>query len=645
MCCTGPVFVKRGNGVFVAFILCSIAVSLGIIFFTFGQGVGAGYLFDDVISVAPLTQLRENPEYLWSFVFNDNSGPLGRPLSVLTFAAEQIFFSATPDVSRWISISLHGCNFVLIFLLCASILRACETRSYVKWGLLVAVLWALSPQKVSSVLYIVQRMTLLSGFFVIVALLAYFCARSKRSSGGATYFWILCAFAVIAAPFAKESGVLAVPLIAALEVFLLSRLSGFRDALLLRKLGETVLVSSGVIFSFLAVYVISNSDYFFEGRQFSAYERLISSPLVLFDYSKQFFLPSTQEMGLLHDDFQLANSAFSVRFFVFFFLVILCPLMYVWWRQRSREPSIAAFGFSVFLIGHALESFFLPLEIYFEHRNYLPSLGLALLAVPVGARALDLLGELSRWMLGFLASVYILIMGLLVFNLAAWWGSSGLLLEHHVMGHPRSARANSELALSRARFGHYDSSLKLVDKSYFLARTEAAARRMGPLDAALLKYACGCLAGKSEFEFSSEFSFRVGRDSIQTIAIRLFETFLKEKSCVNFQWDQFSDWLQAVALESYLNGDPLSASVLIDMAMFERSAGSLIKAYAYAAMVLEQSPNNGTALLMQAEMADRLGDGVSYADALARLRIQYNNGRLDGLNKKLYEKLILDYQG
>jgi hypothetical protein len=48
-------------------------------------------------------------------------------------------------------------------------------------------------------------------------------------------------------------------------------------------------------------------------------------------------------------------------------------------RYRGHEAvGIIAFGIAFFLAGHLLESTVFPLELYYEHRNYLPSVGLYL---------------------------------------------------------------------------------------------------------------------------------------------------------------------------------------------------------------------------------------------------------------------------
>ena len=85
--------------------------------------MGTGYVFDDITSIVPLYRLREQPELFFPFVFSDLSGPLGRPVSIATFAAEQAVLQAGPEQSQLLSIALHGVNTVLVFLLTQKIFR------------------------------------------------------------------------------------------------------------------------------------------------------------------------------------------------------------------------------------------------------------------------------------------------------------------------------------------------------------------------------------------------------------------------------------------------------------------------------------------------------------------------------------------
>src|SRR5690606_28740337 len=62
---------------------------------------------------------------------------------------------------------------------------------------------------------------------------------------------------------------------------------------------------------------------------------------------------------------------------------------------RKRAPGIFV-GWFFFLAAHLVESSFLPLELYFEHRNYLPALGLSIAFVGGSAYLLRYLGRNHR---------------------------------------------------------------------------------------------------------------------------------------------------------------------------------------------------------------------------------------------------------
>lgn len=55
----------------------------------------------------------------------------------------------------------------------------------------------------------------------------------------------------------------------------------------------------------------------------------------------------------------------------YFFMLFICA-----YSILGNKFRYLSFGLLYFLIGHSIESTIFPLEIYFNHRNYLPSIGL-----------------------------------------------------------------------------------------------------------------------------------------------------------------------------------------------------------------------------------------------------------------------------
>ncbi|MCZ7654258.1 MAG: hypothetical protein M5R42_08160 [Rhodocyclaceae bacterium] len=119
-------------------------------------------------------------------------------------------------------------------------------------------------------------------------------------------------------------------------------------------------------------------------RDFSAVERMLTEGRVLWFYLGLILFPRLEALGLYHDDIAVSTGLIA-PWTTLLALVGLFGLIWLAWRLRLRMP-LTAFGLAWFLIGHGLESTFLPLEIAHEHRNYVPLFGI-LLAGADGLRA------------------------------------------------------------------------------------------------------------------------------------------------------------------------------------------------------------------------------------------------------------------
>src|SRR5690606_30500431 len=102
--------------------------------------------------------------------------------------------------------------------------------------------------------------------------------------------------------------------------------------------------------------------------------------------------PNPPRMGIYTDDFAASTGILNPSTTLFAILFLLA-ITFAAWRWRNRLPALF-FGWSFFLVAHSLEAGPIPLELYFEHRNYLPSVGIMLaslvLVVALGHRLSDL---------------------------------------------------------------------------------------------------------------------------------------------------------------------------------------------------------------------------------------------------------------
>lgn len=113
-------------------------------------------------------------------------------------------------------------------------------------------------------------------------------------------------------------------------------------------------------------------------RPFSMVERLLTEGRAIWFYLGLIVGPDMEALGLYHDDFIVSRGLLS-PWTTLPALIGLGGLVLLAWKVRTRSP-IITFGISWFLIGHALESTLLPLELVHEHRNYLPVFGILLAA-------------------------------------------------------------------------------------------------------------------------------------------------------------------------------------------------------------------------------------------------------------------------
>src|SRR5690606_22938843 len=105
------------------------------------------------------------------------------------------------------------------------------------------------------------------------------------------------------------------------------------------------------------------------GRDFTLGQRLLTQLHVLLVYLGQIVLPWPDRLLFYYDNFPVSRSLLSpVSTLVG--LVVLVIMGAGAWLARARWP-LVSLGIGWFFVGHALTSNVWPLELAFEHRNYL----------------------------------------------------------------------------------------------------------------------------------------------------------------------------------------------------------------------------------------------------------------------------------
>lgn len=337
---------------------------------------------------------------------SNESGHLKRILPALSFGINHYFAGGFDNtlVFKATNLAIHLINSALAFWLCYLLWPRCRALlrgggdivpASVSTALLpaafAALVWALHPLQVNAVVYVVQRMTSLSATCVLLGLAIFLLGRQRFAEQhrnglplmaggiiGGTLLGLLC----------KENAALLVLYAGVIEWTLFSgdalsggqkrRLTYFYALLLALPL------CAGLVYLFVYPGGIWNG---YAGRPFTLAERLLTQARVLWFYLYLLFVPDITAMGLFHDDIPVSSGWLSpwTTLPSVVAWALLAPLALL---LRKTNPAVA-FAIFWYLAGHSMESTIIPLEMVFEHRNYLPSLGPILLFCALGDELLD----------------------------------------------------------------------------------------------------------------------------------------------------------------------------------------------------------------------------------------------------------------
>lgn len=484
------------------------------------QGLHGGFLFDDFPNIVENSSIHLESlslSGLMASLAGANAGPLGRPVSVLSFALTHLHFGLDPYAFKAINLAIHVltgllAGWVVHLLLRETAVSQVSDKAGKYLPLWVAAAWALHPIHYVAINMAVQRMTLLAALFTLLALIAHLKALELGRSRWSALAWGVFAWAVCwpLATLSKETGLL-LPLYVIL-IYCFSQRAGHamnrRDKHLpLFMGGALLLVAAGMYWRIGFAWLEAG----YSVRDFTLSERLLTQTRVLWFYLGQILLPNHESFALYLDWFPVSRgwfSPYSTMFAVCAWAVAIgAAVLY-----RRRHPAVA-FGLAWFLLGHSLESTFIPLEIAHEHRNYLPALGPLIALGVIGARIFDRASFGQSKLVPASASLaFLLVLGALTAMRSAQHSDPLIGAQMEAARHEMSARANyvAALTLIRAGYGDQDDPMGAKSVRFYLEQSERADSgfKLGYL--ALITWACS--SGRTvESAWLTAFSERLER--------------------------------------------------------------------------------------------------------------------------------------
>ncbi len=363
-------------------LLCVAAATLPFLF-----GLPGDFIFDDVPNIVQNGTLQLHsltPSSLLDVLLYGQLSGQTRILPTLTFALDYYLGNGfNPLIFKVTNLAIHAATtLVLAFLMRNLLLLTDVTKRQAHWtALALALVWAIHPLQVSSVLYVVQRLQTMATLFLVLALLSYLSARQAQMEGNSgRRGWLFTGLLWMMALSCKEDAILLPVYTLALELTVLR----FRaaDPALTRKFQKSYRLAAalGAAAFFLVIVPHFWAWDAYSGRNFSSAERLLSQGRILCMYLWQILVPLPSHMpfyydwlppsrGLLHPWTTLPAWG------------LLLTLLGVAWHLRQRRP-IFSLGIFLFFAGHFVTSNVIGLELAFEHRNHFPLIGIVLAKYP-----------------------------------------------------------------------------------------------------------------------------------------------------------------------------------------------------------------------------------------------------------------------
>jgi Flp pilus assembly protein TadD len=400
------------------------------------------------------------PSSLWgTFFANQGKGErLFRPVANLSFALNWYLGQDDPTGYRWCNILLHILTAFTLYNVISMLGQTPKLQHHLSpdgWhfaALLTATLWAVNPIQIQAVTYVVQRMTILATLFYLLGMHAYLKARMADELNR-RFVWVATGVLYfLLAVGSKENAILLPASLVLLELIGFQGPDQIRQRLpkmLTIVLAVFLLIGLGALF-FMQFDPVAYFEKVYSERPFTLSERLLTQSRVVLFYISLLLIPSPNRLSIVHD-VVLSNSLwYPWTTLPAILLLTLLGGVGVWFIWRRR---LIALAILFFLLNHLIESSILPLELVFEHRNYLPSLFI-FLPVAVGIwRLLESLKNTNHVLFGlvaFLPIMWIVSMGVGTYIRNMDWMTEESLWTDAMIKAPHNARPLNNLAIRLA---------------------------------------------------------------------------------------------------------------------------------------------------------------------------------------------------
>lgn len=426
--------------------------------------------FDDFPNIVKNSHIRINslslPELKQSTtgIYEDR---LLRPFSYLSFALNYYVGGFNVFGFHLVNFFIHYLSSVFLFLFIFNTLKLPLCKNQYEniaypVALLATVLWSVHPVFVTSVSYIVQRMTSMAGLFYIMSMYFYLKGRTSETTGKSIGFFIFSILSGLASILTKEIAVMLPFSILLFDLLLIQGATkeNFQKFVKILVLPLTLFILIG----FLYTGGFSNAFGGYGVRDFTIYERLLTEPRVVIFYLSLLFYPIHSRLTLLYD-IDISHSLWqpwTTLPAVFLIIFAIAAAVYL-----CRKRPLFSFCILFFFLNHILEGTVLPLELVFEHRNYLPAMFLFIPVAHFFVYVIDYFSYKKLLQIAVALGVIIIIIGLgdITFRRNAIFSDEFLLWSDNIEKYPNLSRPYGNLGTAYMRYQQKEKGFKCFEKA------------------------------------------------------------------------------------------------------------------------------------------------------------------------------------
>ena len=364
--------------------LCAIA---------YHNSLGTSFHFDDFTNIVknPAVHVESlSAGSIWQASLDN--WVRNRPLLNATWALNYALGGLDVRGYHLVNIAVHLANGILLYSLILLTLAGPAAPPLYKEArrsiaLCAAALWLVNPLQTQAVTYIVQRAASLCALFFLAALISYVRSRVAARPAGRVLWTASAALCGAAAVATKESGVILAAFVPLYEIYFPAAGPRENGRAFRRLFPGAALICAAVLVCAAILWqrgldrlIVAKVMDMYAVRPFTVTERILTQPRVMLFYAGLFFFPHPSRLNIDHD-FPTSTGLFhppqtAAALGILAAVVVAAAL-------GARRYRFLSFTLIWYLGTQLIESSVVPLEMVFEHRAYLPSMGLAL-AVAIG---------------------------------------------------------------------------------------------------------------------------------------------------------------------------------------------------------------------------------------------------------------------